>query len=423
MSSKYILFFLSLSVLISCSGPTMMSAKNKPLQGVNITIDPGHGDSEAYDNFRVGPSGEREEWINLRVAKTLNKMLSRAGANVLLSRSEDKDLSLGGRATLAKKHHSDLLISIHHNGSGVDFDMDLPIVYFFGPASQNPASVDFAKILIQGMREKMTFEQAQMGAVYSDYLIYDSGTSILRNTIDQMPGVIGEGGFFTHPKGEARLKSKHYNKLEAEVYYEAILKYFERGLPIANPSLDKGQNFLDMTKAIEFKLDDGLGSTDFDIASLQILQDGDTLEAKWDAVTGILSAVPLSSGKDEVTFHVFGRNLRGNALHPRPFTFVTEQGARWKSYSSWQAAFDQADSLVSKLGTQDSSSTEDELFLLSEAIRLYQVSLEIQIVHPKARFAEEQILTLLEMKQLLSGDDMESEIREQRQRLSEYYPD
>ena len=158
MIKLQIVLVLILVLLVGCSAPGVTIQDKKVLSGKRITVDPGHGDTQAYDSYRVGPSGEREEWINLRVAKLLVKKLRRAGADVYLTRSADKDLSLGGRATLAKKHGSHLFISIHHNGSGNDPGMDLPIVYYFGDARLNPASVDFAHILLGEMHASMEFE-------------------------------------------------------------------------------------------------------------------------------------------------------------------------------------------------------------------------------------------------------------------------
>jgi len=403
----------------SCSGPQYLSGKSGPLEGIKIAIDPGHGDTKAYDDFRVGPRGEREEWINLRVAKILAKKLSQVGANVLITRTSDRDLSLGGRASLARRHHADLLISIHHNGSTEDLEMDLPLVYFYGPATQNPASVDFAHILFTGMQEKMSFEQPEAGAVYSDHLIYSSGTSILRNTINHMPGVIGEGGFFTNPLGESRLKSRLYNELEAQVYFEAVLEYVNRGLPSATPLIPDSLSFINLTQEIEFQLDDGFGGASFDENAFLVVQDGITLSAEWNVETGVLSAQPIASDEDKVSFQVFGRNSKGNALHPKPFTFLTESGAQLNSYPTWQSAFNEAERLLEDLIQSDSAKAEA---VFEKPLLLYRLSLNIQIVHPKAYLAEQRILTLLEMKELFSDEELAGEIEDQKQRLIDYYP-
>lgn len=416
LMQQKIILILFVSILLSgCTGTQSMLVEDQPLKGFSITIDPGHGNTEAYDSFRIGPTGEREEWVNLRVAKILSKKLTRAGADVLMTRTKDRDVSLGGRATLAKRHKSDLFVSIHHNGSVNDPSMDLPIVYFFGSADLNPASVDFARILIDSMRAEMTFEQQEAGAVYSDHLIYGSGTSVLRNTVDAMPGVIGEGGFFTHPAGEGRLKHKEYNKLEAEVYFKAILDYFERGLPFAKALTPDSLDYIDLSKPIQFELDDGFGNTFFKEKSFKVLQDGARIKASWDTKTGILTAWPDSSDEHEVTFQVFARNLKGNAMHPRPITFVTEAGFNWYSHQKWYEAFEAAETHYTQID-------KDALANIDAALHLYRLSLDLQIVHPKAREAEDKILELLEKKQALVEEDLGEEIKLQNDRIREYYP-
>lgn len=419
---RYIsILVLCLFLIISCSGPASSTHKSQPLQGIRITIDPGHGDTKAYDRFRVGPTGEREEWINLRVAKILEKKLKRAGAQVMLTRRGDKDLSLGGRATLAKIHGSHLFVSIHHNGSGNDPEMDLPIVYFFGDARMNPASVDFAKILMEEMRDQLEFEQQDAGAAYSDHLIYSSGTSVLRNTVAVMPGVIGEGGFFTSVAGEERLKSQAYNKLEAEVYFDAILEYFNRGYPTSRPVLMDTIKFIIPGQVLEFELDDGFNGSDF-TGDFIVLQGEDSLDFSWDAKNGILAAQTIPSDDYRISLQVFGRNQKGNALHPWVFQFDTQAGVEWRTYDFWEDAFNAAEESYNLLSFEDITVDSSQIQELENALHLYQLSLDLQIVHAKARTAEERILSLLMMKQALLEEDLSEEITEQELRLKAYYP-
>ena len=423
MHQKNNILFLALLVLSACSGPQYMVLEDQPLAGIKITIDAGHGDTQAYDSFRIGQTGEREEWINLRVAKMLSRKLSLAGANVQMTRTKDQDISLGGRATLAKMHGSDLFVSIHHNGSGNDPSMDLPIVYFYESSSRNPASVDFGKILIDSMRAGLTFQQQQDGAVYSDHLIYSSGTSVLRNTINDMPGVIGEAGFFTNPAGEGRLKSKDYNKLEAEIYYKAILEYFDRGLPFATCLLPDSLAFIDLSRPLEFELDDGFGNTFFEENSFKVLQGGVQIQSSWDSNSGILTATPEASGEKSVSFQVFARNLQGNAMHPTPFNFLTEWGYEWYSLEEWGEAFEAAEVIYSQILTQSVGDSLSQLVKIDSALNLYQLSLELQHVHPRARVAEEKVLWLLQKKHDLSDDDLSEAIEAQKDRLTQYYPE
>ncbi|WP_414618177.1 N-acetylmuramoyl-L-alanine amidase family protein [Dyadobacter sp. 32] len=57
------------------------------IRGKVICIDPGHGGTSQTDHYRVGPAGEREEWVNLRVALLLRKILEEKGAKVIMTRT------------------------------------------------------------------------------------------------------------------------------------------------------------------------------------------------------------------------------------------------------------------------------------------------------------------------------------------------
>ena len=60
--------FLAIAACLLGAVATLACRKNDPLAGRVICIDPGHGGTAESDAYRVGPAGEREEWINLRVA-------------------------------------------------------------------------------------------------------------------------------------------------------------------------------------------------------------------------------------------------------------------------------------------------------------------------------------------------------------------
>ena len=110
------------------------------LTGRIIFIDAGHGGTAQTDSFRVGPSGEREEWINLRVALLLQEMLEEKGAKVIMARVADVNIPLAERARLAMDEKADVFLSIHHNATA-DPDVNFPIIYFHGNVSENIASV------------------------------------------------------------------------------------------------------------------------------------------------------------------------------------------------------------------------------------------------------------------------------------------
>jgi len=124
-----------------------------PLEGRVIVVDPGHGGTAEYDDYRVGPDGEREEWINLRVALLLRDKLEERGARVILTRTKDVEVELADRALLAVENEVDAFVSVHHNATA-DPDVNFPIVYYHGNASENQASVLLAKAMAGRMSEE-----------------------------------------------------------------------------------------------------------------------------------------------------------------------------------------------------------------------------------------------------------------------------
>ena len=123
---------------------TIAAEGDDPLVGRTICIDPGHGGTAETDSYRVGPTGEREEWINLRVALMLRDILERRGARVLITRTEDVAVELQDRATLAVENGADVFLSIHHNATA-DPQANFPVIYYHGNASESQAGIELGR--------------------------------------------------------------------------------------------------------------------------------------------------------------------------------------------------------------------------------------------------------------------------------------
>ncbi|XOV93735.1 MAG: N-acetylmuramoyl-L-alanine amidase [Bacteroidota bacterium] len=226
MISKLPFYILSLIVLFTFE---RCGKEDSSLSGKVIVIDPGHGGTAATDSYRVGPGGEREEWIDLRVGLLLRDLLEEKGGKVLMTRTEDVIVPLADRSKLAVDNKADLFVSIHHNATA-DSSVNFPIIYFHGVASQNIAGVEFARTLGNKLGEYMYDEDSPVSIV-SDFTIFSTaGTSVLRGSYG-IPGVVAEASFFTNPEEEQRLKQQSYNKVEAIAYTEAIEDFFSRHVP------------------------------------------------------------------------------------------------------------------------------------------------------------------------------------------------
>ncbi|WP_245803474.1 N-acetylmuramoyl-L-alanine amidase [Daejeonella lutea] len=208
---------------------TSNAQKSTPLTGKVIVIDPGHGGSAATDSYRQGPTGEREEWIDLRVGILLKGLLEEKGAKVFLTRSEDVTFPLAERSKMAVDNKADFFVSIHHNATA-DPAVNFPIIYYHGLASENVASVEFSKHLAKNLRKHMYKTKTHVSIV-SDFTIFSgSGASVLRGTYG-IPGVLAEASFFTNPAEESRLKEKEHNLGEAIAFANAIETFFRK--PVA----------------------------------------------------------------------------------------------------------------------------------------------------------------------------------------------
>ncbi len=85
---------------------------SKPLSGIKILLDPGHGGAETGS---VGPTGYPEKAVNLVVSKLVQEQLLARGATVYMTREDDREVSLQERVAMIDKLKPAIAISIHYN--------------------------------------------------------------------------------------------------------------------------------------------------------------------------------------------------------------------------------------------------------------------------------------------------------------------
>jgi N-acetylmuramoyl-L-alanine amidase len=80
-----------------------------------IAIDPGHGGDDI--GVRTG-DGLQEKELTLDVARRVRQRLeTRLGVRAILTRDDDRSLSLDERAAFANNNKADLFLSLHANGA------------------------------------------------------------------------------------------------------------------------------------------------------------------------------------------------------------------------------------------------------------------------------------------------------------------
>lgn len=88
--------------------------KNQSLKGKTIIIDPGHGGS---DPGSLTSDNRHEADATLATSKTVEKLLKEHGANVIMTRTKDTDVSLAKRAQISNDKKADAFICIHYDST------------------------------------------------------------------------------------------------------------------------------------------------------------------------------------------------------------------------------------------------------------------------------------------------------------------
>lgn len=78
-----------------------------------VMIDPGHG---GKDPGAIGHEGTEEKHVVLKTAKYLQAMLTLAGVDVILTRTQDVFVPLYERVQMAHYYQADLFVSVHADG-------------------------------------------------------------------------------------------------------------------------------------------------------------------------------------------------------------------------------------------------------------------------------------------------------------------
>ena len=112
-----------------------------------ICIDAGHGGSnegtkETYDGVLI-----KEKDINLVIAKKLQWYLEQNdNLNVIMTRTSDTDVSIGGRIDYAKGNNSDYVISVHINSKSQDNTNPRGCMVLMSCSRYQPSDSRFASI-------------------------------------------------------------------------------------------------------------------------------------------------------------------------------------------------------------------------------------------------------------------------------------
>jgi len=191
---------------------------NTSLKGWKICIDPGHG---GKDTGAIGPTGLHEKQVTLSISKLLADLLEKRGAQVILTRTTDTDLTdphsppeveLEKRVDVAREHDANLFVSIHANARPTPIEGRTArgtYVYYYEPQSAALA------------RDISNAVQAQI--FEPKYSIVFRSFHVIREP--DFPAVLIETVFISNPITEAKLERVGYQKKIAHGIFKGIVDY------------------------------------------------------------------------------------------------------------------------------------------------------------------------------------------------------
>lgn len=213
---KYCLKLLTIFILLTLILSFPYAKASLPLFGKTITIDIGHGGKDpgtVVNNIL-------EKDINLKIGKYLEKELIKKGANVILTRNGDYDLS-SPNSYRRKKSDFDNRIKIINNSSASMY-VSIHLNYlgqasYYGPqVFYNNITNNNKKIAnnMQNILNKKLKTNRKVKLIPEDTYMYSRLN---------VPGVLVECGFLSNYNEKIKLTSKEYQQKIAKYISEGIV--------------------------------------------------------------------------------------------------------------------------------------------------------------------------------------------------------
>ena len=213
-----------------------------------VVIDPGHGGD---DQGARGGDGTLEKHVTLAVAQRLRAALeSRLGVRVILTRTDDRGVTLDQRAAIANNNQADLFISLHANASLSEIPAGAEVFHLsveeYGAEAREIAerTGEFLRVADGGQREidMVPWELAQArylsrSAILADLVEDELSIRVPMNPRPRreapfrvlaganMPAVLVEMGFISNPEQEAELVDPDFQGSIVEALVSSVIRF------------------------------------------------------------------------------------------------------------------------------------------------------------------------------------------------------
>jgi N-acetylmuramoyl-L-alanine amidase len=160
-----------------------------------IVVDPGHG---GPDPGTIG-NGVYEKHLTLPISLRLGRILQQMGYSVVYTRTEDIDLDLEPRVSLAERVRAEVFVSIHANA------LEARSSSVSGIETYHARGATASRQLAS-----MVHEQILAGTGALDRGVRGAGFYVIKHT--SMPAILVETGFVTNPREAANLSNPAYQE-------------------------------------------------------------------------------------------------------------------------------------------------------------------------------------------------------------------
>ena len=234
------------------------------LEVKTIVLDPGHG---GRDPGATGPTGTREKDITLDVARRLHRRLELQGFQVLMTREDDRKVSLHDRVAFANEHGADLFLSIHVNAFA-DEDVQVVETYYFGLsedertlrlANRENSDSEFSNAEFMEALDKvgktMKFQESKQLATSIQKTLYRNIRSVNSDMSDwgakagpfavllgvEVPSILAEVSVISNADEELKLNTPEYREQLAASLEAGVVNYLYPGTLPEQP-MDEATN-------------------------------------------------------------------------------------------------------------------------------------------------------------------------------------
>ena len=183
------------------------------IEDCTIIVDAGHGGTELG---AIGCLGDEEKDINLRIALELQERLKLMGANVIMTRECDGNISLDDRVKMAKKNNANIFVSIHLNSIG-DIPMNIrkhrgTSVYYY-----NPASKALAESVLKSVNKTVSTRNDG---------VRTASFAVIRPS--DYAGILVETAYMTNPMDSVLYRSENFAYDTAKGIADGILQFVSK---------------------------------------------------------------------------------------------------------------------------------------------------------------------------------------------------